>query len=233
MTDDMTDKIAVIAGGSPGGGRSDRAPAGDAPRRRSHGLRPRRRARPGARRDHLGGRLPDPFSPGRSGPGPGLRRGDRRGGPGVRPDRRPDRGRRRGALPAAGGHHAREARSAARDQGARAVPPAAGRCQPDAPHRRARDADHHDRRQPAATGRGRLAAVAGKGALAAMARGFAESLAANRIQVFGLALDDEQARCRRAARPSRAHDRRARRPAMRRRHPARSSSLAQAGTSGR
>jgi hypothetical protein len=36
-----------------------------------------------------------------------------------------------------------------------------------------------------------LAAVAGKGALAAMAHGFAESLAANRIQVFGLALDDE------------------------------------------
>jgi NAD(P)-dependent dehydrogenase (short-subunit alcohol dehydrogenase family) len=38
-----------------------------------------------------------------------------------------------------------------------------------------------------------LAAVAGKGALAAMADGFAESLAANRIQVFGLAIDDEQA----------------------------------------
>ena len=38
-----------------------------------------------------------------------------------------------------------------------------------------------------------LAAVAGKGALAAMARGFAESLAANHIEVFGVALDDEQA----------------------------------------
>ncbi len=38
-----------------------------------------------------------------------------------------------------------------------------------------------------------LAAVAGKGALAAMARGFAESLAANHIEVFGIALDDEQA----------------------------------------
>jgi NAD(P)-dependent dehydrogenase (short-subunit alcohol dehydrogenase family) len=37
-----------------------------------------------------------------------------------------------------------------------------------------------------------LAAVAGRGALAAMARGFAESLAANRIHVFGLVLDDER-----------------------------------------
>jgi hypothetical protein len=38
-----------------------------------------------------------------------------------------------------------------------------------------------------------LAAVAGKGALAAMARGFADTLAADHIQVFGLALDDEKA----------------------------------------
>ena len=38
-----------------------------------------------------------------------------------------------------------------------------------------------------------LAAVAGKGALAAMARGFADTLAADHIQVFGLALDDERA----------------------------------------
>jgi NAD(P)-dependent dehydrogenase (short-subunit alcohol dehydrogenase family) len=38
-----------------------------------------------------------------------------------------------------------------------------------------------------------LAAAAGRGALGAMARGFAESLAANRIQVFGLLLDDERA----------------------------------------
>ena len=38
-----------------------------------------------------------------------------------------------------------------------------------------------------------LAAAAGKGALAAMARGFAASLAANHIQVFALALDDEPA----------------------------------------
>jgi NAD(P)-dependent dehydrogenase (short-subunit alcohol dehydrogenase family) len=37
-----------------------------------------------------------------------------------------------------------------------------------------------------------LAAVAGRGALAAVARGFAESLAANRIHVFGLVLDDER-----------------------------------------
>ena len=38
-----------------------------------------------------------------------------------------------------------------------------------------------------------LAAAAGKGALAAMVRGFAESLAANHIRVFGLLLDDERA----------------------------------------
>jgi NAD(P)-dependent dehydrogenase (short-subunit alcohol dehydrogenase family) len=38
-----------------------------------------------------------------------------------------------------------------------------------------------------------LAAAAGKGALAAMARGFAEALAASHIRVFGLALDDEPA----------------------------------------
>jgi NAD(P)-dependent dehydrogenase (short-subunit alcohol dehydrogenase family) len=38
-----------------------------------------------------------------------------------------------------------------------------------------------------------LAAAAGRGALGAMARGFAESLAANRIRVFGLLLDDERA----------------------------------------
>ena len=38
-----------------------------------------------------------------------------------------------------------------------------------------------------------LAAAAGKGALAAMARGFAESLAAHRIRVFALLLDDEPA----------------------------------------
>ena len=38
-----------------------------------------------------------------------------------------------------------------------------------------------------------LAAAAGKGALAAMARGFAEALAANRIRVFALVLDDEPA----------------------------------------
>jgi NAD(P)-dependent dehydrogenase (short-subunit alcohol dehydrogenase family) len=37
-----------------------------------------------------------------------------------------------------------------------------------------------------------LAAAAGRGALGAMARGFAESLAANRIHVFGLLLDDER-----------------------------------------
>lgn len=38
-----------------------------------------------------------------------------------------------------------------------------------------------------------LAAGAGRGALGAMARGFAESLAVNRIRVFGLLLDDERA----------------------------------------
>jgi len=38
-----------------------------------------------------------------------------------------------------------------------------------------------------------LAAAAGRGALGAMARGFAGSLAANRIRVFGLLLDDERA----------------------------------------
>jgi NAD(P)-dependent dehydrogenase (short-subunit alcohol dehydrogenase family) len=38
-----------------------------------------------------------------------------------------------------------------------------------------------------------LAAAAGRGALGAMARGFAESLAANGIRVFGLLLDDERA----------------------------------------
>jgi NAD(P)-dependent dehydrogenase (short-subunit alcohol dehydrogenase family) len=38
-----------------------------------------------------------------------------------------------------------------------------------------------------------LAAAAGRGALGAMARGFAESLAANRIRVFGVLLDDERA----------------------------------------
>lgn len=38
-----------------------------------------------------------------------------------------------------------------------------------------------------------LAAAAGRGALGAMARGFAESLAVNRIRVFGLLLDDERA----------------------------------------
>jgi hypothetical protein len=37
-----------------------------------------------------------------------------------------------------------------------------------------------------------LAAAAGRGALAAMARGFAQSLAANRTLVFGLVLDDER-----------------------------------------
>jgi NAD(P)-dependent dehydrogenase (short-subunit alcohol dehydrogenase family) len=38
-----------------------------------------------------------------------------------------------------------------------------------------------------------LAAAAGRGALGAMARGFAESFAASRIKVFGLLLDDERA----------------------------------------
>ena len=38
-----------------------------------------------------------------------------------------------------------------------------------------------------------LAAAAGRGALGAMARGFAESLAVNRIRVFGILLDDERA----------------------------------------
>jgi hypothetical protein len=38
-----------------------------------------------------------------------------------------------------------------------------------------------------------LAAAAGRGALGAMARGFAGSLAVNRIRVFGLLLDDERA----------------------------------------
>lgn len=38
-----------------------------------------------------------------------------------------------------------------------------------------------------------LAAAAGKGALAAMARGFAEALAAHHIRVFGLVLDDDRA----------------------------------------
>jgi NAD(P)-dependent dehydrogenase (short-subunit alcohol dehydrogenase family) len=37
-----------------------------------------------------------------------------------------------------------------------------------------------------------LAAAVGKGALAAMARGFAAALAASRIRVFGLVLDDER-----------------------------------------
>jgi NAD(P)-dependent dehydrogenase (short-subunit alcohol dehydrogenase family) len=37
-----------------------------------------------------------------------------------------------------------------------------------------------------------LAAAAGKGALAAMAQGFAASLAGDRIRVFGLAIDDER-----------------------------------------
>jgi NAD(P)-dependent dehydrogenase (short-subunit alcohol dehydrogenase family) len=37
-----------------------------------------------------------------------------------------------------------------------------------------------------------LASAAGKGALAAMARGFAAALAAQRIRVFGLNLDDER-----------------------------------------
>jgi NAD(P)-dependent dehydrogenase (short-subunit alcohol dehydrogenase family) len=45
-----------------------------------------------------------------------------------------------------------------------------------------------------------LAAVAGKGALAAMAQGFAASLAGDRIQVFGLATDDERTGA--AARPN-------------------------------
>ena len=38
-----------------------------------------------------------------------------------------------------------------------------------------------------------LAAAAGRGALGAMARGFAESFAASHIRVFGLLLDDERA----------------------------------------
>ena len=38
-----------------------------------------------------------------------------------------------------------------------------------------------------------LAAAAGRAALGAMARGFAQSLALNRIRVFGLLLDDERA----------------------------------------
>jgi NAD(P)-dependent dehydrogenase (short-subunit alcohol dehydrogenase family) len=37
-----------------------------------------------------------------------------------------------------------------------------------------------------------VAAAAGRGALAAMAQGFAASLAGDRIQVFGLAIDDER-----------------------------------------
>ena len=46
---------------------------------------------------------------------------------------------------------------------------------------------------PGGAGPRTLAAAAGKGALAAMARGFAESLAAHRIRVFALLLDDEPA----------------------------------------
>ena len=77
-----------------------------------------------------------------------------------------------------------------------------------------------------------LAAVAGKGALAAMAQGFAKSLAANRIQVFGLALDDEQGGVAAPAQPRGARDRRTRRrqcaDAIRRDH-----RFAQASTSGK